>query len=344
MTEEKPVEPAEKPVELAKKVLVTGASGFIGTNLVMRLIEEGYSVRTFGRSGSVAKGLRELPVEHVSGDVTNVEAINEAVQGCDVVFHLAGLVSYKKKDTTRQYGVNVVGTRNVMEAALKHDVGRVIHTSSIAAMGIPPDGKIGTEDIEYNLGGMGLNYCDSKYAAEQEVKLLWKRRLPVIILSPGITFGQGDKHPHHHAIFTAMAKGALLGVPGGGIPFSDINDIVDAHIAAITKGRTGERYALVSANLTFKQAADIFARVQGVRPPLFQIPGAIMVGACSLAEAVLPLFGMDSPVSKQAAWLAQHKIFFSSDKAIEELDFKPTPFEETIRRTAPYYLYQKTKK
>lgn len=120
--------------------------------------------------------------------------------------------------------------------------------------------------------------------------------------------------------------------------------MVDAHIAAIDKGTPGERYALVSANLSYRQAAEIFSKVQGVRPPMFEIPASILVGLGTLAEAVMPMFGMQSPVSRQAAWLAQHKIFFSSDKAMRELDFKPTPFEDTIRRVSPYYLYQKTKK
>ncbi|MBX3077067.1 SDR family NAD(P)-dependent oxidoreductase [Candidatus Obscuribacterales bacterium] len=334
----------EKEASTNKKVLVTGASGFIGSNLVQRLVDEGYQVKTFGRSGTASKKLRDLPIEHLSGDVTNLESIHRAMDDIDVVFHLAGLVSYKKKDVHRQYAVNVVGTRNVLEAALRAGVGRVIHTSSVAAMGIPKSGEIGTEELEYNLGGLGLNYCDSKYAAEQEVKQIFKRGLPVITLSPGITFGEGDKHPHHHAIFTALAKGALVGVPKGGVTFSDINDVVDAHIAAIDKGTPGERYALVSANLSYRQAAEIFSKVQGVRPPMFEIPASILVGLGTLAEAVMPMFGMQSPVSRQAAWLAQHKIFFSSDKAMRELDFKPTPFEDTIRRVSPYYLYQKTKK
>ncbi len=338
MTEEKSASSSPK------KILVTGASGFIGSNLVSRLVNDGHTVTTFGRSGTPSRKLRDLPIEHISGDVTNIESIYQAMPGKDVVFHLAGLVSYKKKDVHRQYGVNVVGTRNVMEAALRADVKRVIHTSSVAAMGIPKEGEIGTESLEYNLGGLGLNYCDSKYAAEQEVKTIFNRGLSVIILSPGITFGEGDKHPHHHAIFTAMAKGALLGVPKGGVAFSDINDVVDAHVAAMDKGRPGERYCLVSANLSYREAAQIFARVQGVRAPMFEIPASVLVGLGSLAEAVMPMFGMQSPVSRQAAWLAQHKIFFSANKAIEELDFKPTPFEDTIRRVAPFYLYQKSKK
>ncbi len=332
----------EKPP--AKKVFVTGASGFIGSNLVSRLVDDGYDVTTFGRSGSVAKKLRDLPVKHISGDVTNIESLYKAMEGMDVVFHLAGLVSYKKKDMHRQYGVNVVGTRNVMEAALQCNVGRVIHTSSVAAMGIPDEGKIGTEDITYNLGRRGLNYCDSKYAAEQEVKQFFEKGLSVLILAPGITFGEGDKHPHHHAIFTALAKGALLGVPKGGVTFSDINDVVDAHVAAIEKGRAGERYALVSANLSYRDAAKIFSSIHGVRPPMFEIPSWFMIAMGSLAESALPLVGMQSPVSRQAAWLAQHKIFFSAQKAIDELGFKPTPFEETIKRVAPYYLYQKSKR
>ncbi len=331
--------------EGAKMVLVTGASGFIGSNLVSRLVElEGIRVRTFGRSGSASKRLRDLPIEHFSGDVTNQESIQKAMEGCDYVFHLAGLVSYKKKDATRQFGVNVSGTRNVMEAALKAGVKRVIHTSSIAAMGIPQEGTIGTEELTYNLSGLGLNYCDSKFAAEQEVIACWHKGLPVIILSPGIIFGEGDKHPHHHAIFTALAKGSLIGVPCGGVTFSDINDVIDAHVNAMTMGRTGERYALVSANLSFKDAAKVFARVQNVRPPLFEIPGPVLVALGSLGEAILPMLGKEVAVSKQAAWLSQHKIFFSSKKAEEELNFKPTPFEETLRRTAPYYLYQETRK
>jgi len=334
----------EKAAPNNKKVLVTGASGFIGSNLVARLVNDGYTVTTFGRSGTPSKKLRDLPIEHLSGDVTNIESIYKAMEGVDVVFHLAGLVSYKKKDVHRQYGVNVVGTRNVMEAALRCNVGRVIHTSSVAAMGIPKNGELGTEEIEYNLGGLGLNYCDSKYAAEQEVKQIFKRGLPVITLSPGITFGEGDKHPHHHAIFTALAKGAMIGVPKGGVTFSDINDVVDAHVNAIEKGTPGDRYALVSANLTYREAAQVFSKVHGSRPPMFEIPASILIGLGTLAEAALPIFGMQSPVSRQAAWLAQHKIFFSSNKAIAELDFKPTAFEDTIRRVAPYYLYPKTKK
>lgn len=318
------------------KVLVTGATGFIGSALVRRLHDMGYQVRTFGRSSGPPARFRDLKIEHYGGDITNPEQVRTAVEGCQIIFHLAGLVSYKKKDIQRQYGVNVLGTRHVLEAAQKHNVERLIHTSSVAAMGIPKSGTIGDETIEYNLLGKGLNYCDSKFEAELQVLQFVKNGLPALMLNPGIVFGEGDTHLHHFAIFAAVSKG-IFGVPPGGVTFSDINDVVDAHINAIEMGRIGERYALVSANLTFKDAAAIFAKVMGTRPPLVVFPGPLLVAAGHLAESLMPAFGMNPPVTKQIAWLSQHKIFFSSKKAEEELNFKPTPFDTTVARITPYY-------
>src|SRR5439155_14942859 len=138
---------------------------------------------------------------------------------------------------------------------LDHHIRRVIHTSSIAGMGIPDPGTVGDESITYNLEGRGLNYCDSKFQSEREVINFANKGLPVVILSPGIIFGEGDTHPHHKAIFLAMSKGWLVGWPAGGVTFCDIDDVVQAHVSAIDKGRIGERYVLGSANLTFHEAA-----------------------------------------------------------------------------------------
>jgi len=320
------------------KILVTGASGFIGQNLVPRLVEIGHEVRTFGRASAPPKLLAALKIEHARGDVTNPEQVLAAVKGCDMVFHLAGLVSYRKKDLARQYAVNVLGTRHVMNACLKEKVSRVIHTSSVAALGIPRRGEIGSEEIEYNLKGLGLTYCDTKHEAELEVSKFYSQGLNVVTLNPGIIFGEGDTHPHHHAIFAAMSKGWMIGVPPGGVTFSDIHDVVAAYLSCLTKGRAGQRYVIVSANLSFQEAAIILAKLNGARPPLFKVPGSLLVSLGILAEDFLPAFGVRPPLTRQAAWLSQHEIFFSSAKASAELDFQPTPFEDTVRRTAPYYL------
>jgi dihydroflavonol-4-reductase len=318
------------------RILVTGATGFIGSKLVPALIEQGHEVRTFGRTKN--ERLSQLGAEHFTGDVTDFQAVSNAVASCQLVFHLAGLVSYRKADTDKQYAVNVVGTTNVMQACLDNGVQRVIHTSSIAGMGIPEPGTVGDENIKYNLEGRGLNYCDSKYQSEKVVLRFAGEGLPALILSPGIIFGEGDTHPHHKAIFLAMSKGWLVGWPPGGVTFCDIDDVVQAHINAMTKGRVGERYVLGSANLTFREAAGVLSRTLGGKPPAFEIPGWVLEGIGSFCEAIFPMLGRSPALTKQVAWLSQQEIFFSNRKSIDELGVAATPFEQTVKRTAPYYL------
>ncbi|MBX9878956.1 MAG: NAD-dependent epimerase/dehydratase family protein [Candidatus Obscuribacterales bacterium] len=320
------------------KIFVTGASGFIGSQLVPHLIRGGHEVTTFGRTQPVFEGIRATEFNHIVGDITDQEKVSEAIKGNEIVFHMAGFISYRKVDKPRQYEINVLGTRYVMEAALKHGVKRVIHTGSIAGMGIPKPGEVADENTPYNLAGLGLNYCDSKHDAQMEVLKYCKMGLPALILSPGIIFGEGDTHVHHHTIFAAIAKGNMFGCPAGGVTFSDILDVVDAHLKAMTAGRPGQNYVIGSANLTYLQAAGIFCRVLKTKPPTIIIPGFILETLGNICEFIFPLLGKRPPLTRQIAWLSQRRIFFSSDKAIKELGLQQTTFDETIIRTAPYYL------
>jgi dihydroflavonol-4-reductase len=277
----------------------------------------------------------------VHGDIVTMyeSDLDRLLKDISVVYHLAGLVSYQSRDLERQRLLNVGGTRQVAAAAARMGVGRFVHTSSIAAMGVPEkDGAIADESLVYNLSGLGLGYCDSKQEAELVVQEFAAAGLNAIILSPGIIFGEGDNHPHHFRIFASMSKGNSLCVPRGGIPFSDINDVIEAHVNALEMGRAGERYCLVSANRTFKQAAATFAKLYGGRAPLFEIPAPFTLAAGYLSDYVLYPLGFKNGLTCQQAYLSNKKIFFASDKAIAELGFKPTPFEQTIIRTAPYYL------
>jgi len=225
-----------------------------------------------------------------------------------------------------------------LQAALDASVSRVIHTGSIAGMGIPEPGVIGTEEMIYNLSGLGLNYCDSKHAGEQEVLSFAKQGLPVVILNPGIIFGEGDTHPHHRTIFAAISRGWLVGCPKGGVTFCDIKDVIEAHLNAMTMGRIGERYVIGSCNLTYRQAACVVSEITGLPPPRFEIPGCLLESLGAVCEALFPLVGRRPPLTRQVAWLSQRNIFFSFDKARRELGLKQTTFQDTIRRTAAYYL------
>ena len=319
------------------KVFVTGASGFFGGRLVPRLVELGHEVTTFGRSKDIPAFAELKSCHHITGDIGDVAAMTSAMAGADVVFHMAGLVSYRKSDYDRLYEANVLGSRNVMQAAVAAKAGRVIHLGSIAGMGIPAPGTVGTEDLEYNLKGLGLYYCDTKHESDVEV-LKFASQIPVLILSPGITFGEGDNHPHHHTIFNSMAKGGLVGFPRGGVTFSDIQDVVQSCVNAMTMGRPGQKYVIGSANMTFQNAANTVSKIVGSKPPLFAIPGPISELAGAACEAIFPVLGLTPVLTRQVAWLSQRNIFFSSEKAVLELGLKQTSFEDTIRRTAPYYL------
>lgn len=321
-------------------ILVTGATGFLGSRLSERLKEVGFEVRTFGRQATAAERLSRLGIPHFQGDILEPENIAAALKGIDAVFHLAGLVSYRRTDYDLLYKTNVVGTRNMMQACLDAGVARVIHMGSIAGMGVPRPGTIGTEEMEYNLKGHGLHYCDTKYEGEQEVMRFARKGLPVLSLNPGITFGEGDTHSHHHTIFKSMAHGWFIGYPEGGVMFSDIEDVVSACLASLVRGQTGERYVVGSSNLTYQDAGEILSRVLNGRKPQFKIPGWLSESAGIICEATFPLFKRTPALTWQIAWLSQQKIFFSSDKAVAELGLKQTPFEETLARTAPYYLGQ----
>jgi dihydroflavonol-4-reductase len=331
-----------------KNILVTGASGFIGLHLVRRLLAEGHRVTTLCRTAGSAlvEIAAQFPLlQNRQGDLLAMddEELAMLLADVEVVYHLAGLVSYQRRDIERQRLINVEGTRKLCQAASKRPGLRFIHTSSIAGMGIPErDGECADEALVYNLSGLGLGYCDSKHESEQVVLGFAGEGLDAVILSPGIIFGEGDTHVHHFRIFNSMSQGRALFVPRGGIPFSDINDVIKAHLSALERGRSGERYCLVSANRTFKEAAQTFSRLysgeQKASANLLEIPPAITLIAGFICENILYNFGLKNSLTWQQAWLANKKIFFSSDKAVRELGFVPTPFDEMIIRTTPYYL------
>jgi dihydroflavonol-4-reductase len=151
-------------------MLVTGATGFVGSHVVRKLLKAGHQVRILRRGQSRTKLIDGLEVETAIGDVTDRESVLAAVQGCDVVFHVAGFVSFWRGNNEIQRRINVDGTRNVVEACLTHKIKRLVHTSSIAAIGFAPEGRLGNEALEYNWWPYRINYCDTKHLAEEEVR------------------------------------------------------------------------------------------------------------------------------------------------------------------------------
>ncbi len=243
------------------RALVTGGTGFIGSNIALRLIERRWDVRILERPGASRVLLEEGPFEFVTGDVLTPDTLPAAMQGIDVVFHAAGVVHHWRQGVERMYAVNVKGTRNVMAAALAAKVERVIHTSSTAALGIHPS-KVVDESFTFNVKPEQFIYGHSKHLAEEVVFEYIKRGLPAIIINPTRVIGPRDIRKVSSGIVVEVVKHcAPPFIPPGGENVVPICDAAQGHIEAATKGHIGERYIIGGENITLLQLYQTIADV-----------------------------------------------------------------------------------
>jgi dihydroflavonol-4-reductase len=290
------------------KVLVTGSTGFIGSQLVHRLVEMGHSVRAFHRPTSTQRMLEDLPVEHVLGNLTQPETIAAAMQGVEVVFHAAALLG-GREDPGRMYAVTVEGTRATLQAAAAAGVTKFVHTSSVAALGIPeqPQVKGGkpllmNENHTWNDRPQHWPYAYAKYLAELEVQRAIAAGLDAVIVNPSMVYGPGDVYRTSTSLVMQIAHQRLHFVTQGGLNIVHISDVVDGHIAALERGRCGERYILGGENIAIPEMVKRIAEVVGKPPPSVVLPPALVRAVARparLLEPFLPL-PLDTTVLRMA--------------------------------------------
>ncbi|MEZ4770753.1 MAG: NAD-dependent epimerase/dehydratase family protein [Caldilineales bacterium] len=277
--------------------LVTGATGFVGANVVEALNLAGWQVRALHRSSSSLAALRGLAYEPAIGDVTDVESLRSAMTGCDAVFHVAGVTAdYWDQDVERLQAVNVGGTRNVVEAALAAGVDRLVHTSSQAALGFPDGAQPMNESHSYNLPPAAYPYGYSKHLAELEVERAVGRGLHAVIVNPTVVLGPRDVTLTNSQIILEVQRGRVPLVPPGGINVVDATDLGRGHLLALQRGQPGQRYLLAGHNISNLDLTRRIADVLAVRPPRGTIPrslirplGAALDGANRLSPRRLPL-------------------------------------------------------
>ena len=288
-----------------KTAFVTGASGFIGVNLVKQLGEAGWSVIAMHREGSDLTYLRQFPAERVIGDIGDRDFLAGAIpEGIDAVFHVAGNVSFDSAGDAAQTHANVVGTRAVVEAARARNVGRFIHTSTGAVFGLH-DGVPIDETAPSNADEIPVNYCRTKKAAEDIVLEAAAAGLDAVCINPGNVVGPYDRVIWGPFV-QAIASGAMTTVGSGGGAFCHIDETAKAHIAAFERGRRGERYILAGANESFSAAARIVAELVGV-------------------EAPVPSSAPNPDASAEVNFVTNRTQIMLCDKAVRELGFKPVP-------------------
>ncbi len=328
------------------KVLVTGSTGFIGAQLCRALLEKGHAVRAFHRANSPLKLLEGLPVEHVIGDLTQPESLKPALQGVEALFHAAALLGNNntRDRAARMYAVTVEGTRSLYHAALEAGVGRAVHTSSVAALGVPD--KIGgsrgsasnlmDECHTWNYHPQGWPYGYSKYLAELEAQKAVARGLDVVTVNPSIVFGAGDIYRQNNSILIQVSRQHVPFLPEGGANAVHIADVVDGHLAALERGRSGERYILGGENLTHVELVRMIASVVGAPTPRVILPGSV----ARAAAVPLRWFGsfLDLPLGPEEMAMAGWYFYYDSHKAQSQLGLRaPRPVVDALRETFEWF-------
>ncbi|MFA6130765.1 MAG: NAD-dependent epimerase/dehydratase family protein [Patescibacteria group bacterium] len=324
------------------KVLVTGAAGNIGSTLVRRLVERGEQVRVFLLPKTWHPFLDGLDIEKCYGDTTKEEDVLRAMDGCDQVYHLAGIVSYYRKDKKKIYAVNVGGTRNILLAAKKLKVLRVVVTASTSGIGVPTKKEWPLhEESHFHERYHRFPYLDSKYQTIRLCEQFAKEGVPVVMVSPTTVYGAGDIAEHIGGLIRRIENGILF-VPPGGNAVVSVEDIVVGHILAMERGVVGENYIFANEFYTCFEMQSIIARILKVDPPRFIFSMALKRFYIGWFWLVEMLFGKKATQAWQAVALQCEHRYFDSTKARRDLGWVPqVSFSQAIREAFDFYRKMK---
>lgn len=317
-----------------KPVLVTGASGFLGWHVARVLINRGFSVRALVRPGSCVEG---LPVERATGDLRDPASLERAAAGCGLLFHVAADYRLWSKNPSELYHSNVDGTRNLLDAARRAGVERVVYTSTVGCIGIP-HGGIGDETTPVTVSDMVGDYKRSKFLAEQVALEFARDGFPVVIVNPTAPIGDHDVKPTPTGkIVLDFLNGDMPAFIDTGLNVVDVRDTAEGHLLACDRGRPGERYILGSENLTLEQILSQLAEITGRKPPRMKLPYAVAwcAGACSTAWAGLT--GTPPRVPIEGVRMARKKMWVTHEKARRELGFEPGPASVALARAVRWF-------
>ncbi|HLF25140.1 MAG TPA: SDR family oxidoreductase [Anaerolineae bacterium] len=316
--------------------LVTGGTGFLGANLAAELLRRGWQVRILRRTTSPLAAVNDLNVEHALGDVLDPDSLSAVMCGVDIVFHVAAISIYWRNKPETIYKVNVEGTRNVLDAAKRLGIRRVVFTSSAAAIGIVR-GRPSTEDDPYHEQIVHFPYGHSKWLAEEIAREAAQAGQDVTIVNPSVIVGPRDLNWGAGSIIKEVAARRVPAVPPGGVNYVAVEDVVAGHIAAAERGRPGERYLLTGENLTHRQLMETVARVVGVKPPRFNLPRRA-IPALAFAAAVAKRMGLALPIDAAQLRFSREFIWFDNSKARRELGLPHTPIEQAVREAYRWYV------
>lgn len=314
-------------------VLVTGATGFVGSAVARLLLDRGETVRVLARNGSDRRNIDGLDVEVAVGDLRDGASLRDAVAGCDGLYHVAADYRIWAPKVAELYEVNVEGTQRLMEAAAAAGVARILYTSSVATLGVPPGGRPGDEDTPVGLGDMIGHYKRSKFLAEEAVRGMARDQgLPVVIVNPSTPVGPRDIKPTPTGrVILEAAAGRMPAYVDTGLNVAHVDDVAAGHLLAFDKGRIGERYVLGGHDMTLAEILGTVARITGGKAPRLRLPRRLIYPVALVAESWARLRGAGEPlVTVDGLKMAKKLMFFSSAKAERELGYSRRPAEEAL--------------
>ncbi len=320
---------------MTERVLVTGATGFIGSSICRALISHGYEVRALHRQSSSLQALQGMPVEYYVGDILRPDTLPQALRNVDLVFHTAAQSAYwRQPELVRQTAV--AGTGNVLSAAAGAGVRRVVLTSSVAALGVPQHDELLTEQHTFNLPPQRFPYGYAKRESELEALKYIDRGVEVVIVNPSVVIGPGDLNQISGAMVTEAARGWGFFWMDGGINVVHIDDVVAGHLAAASRGRSGERYILGGENLSHYQVFSTLTEIAGRRAPWLKIPARAIGPAawlCDILGKWLPL-----PFNGAQLRMTREYLYCDTTKSKRELNLQnPKPFHQAAQEAYDWY-------
>ncbi|MFA6448608.1 MAG: NAD-dependent epimerase/dehydratase family protein [bacterium] len=321
------------------KALVTGGTGFLGANIVNHLIQQGHETRVLMRKTSSTKAIDDLEYEKAWGDITDPASLAPAMNGVDWVFHVAASVSMWKGNWKQSHEINVGGTRNMVEAALKAGVKRFVHTSSISSLGVPKDGEVGDESLEWSLP-FDFAYNHSKREGEKEVQKGVRQGLQAVILNPGMILGERDVNLNGGSMLLDIRGGKMPICPPGGNGVCDADAVAKAHIAAAERGAVGERHIVAGMNVTFKELFETVADVVGGKAPSLYAPAGVAHIVGKTFDFISIFTNKEPDITFDKAFWSSCKNYYTSKKAQRLLGFEIAPIRASIEKCYNWYLKQ----
>ena len=325
--------------DFAMKALVTGATGFVGGAVARALVQAGVDVRVLARPESDLQSLHGLSVERVAGDLRNPTSLRSALAGCRHLYHVAAHYALWARDPSIFYEINVTGTRNLLAAAREVGIERTVYCSTIGAIGLPPDGGLGTEETPVSLNQMAGHYKRSKYLAEQEVMKMAREGLPVVIVNPSAPVGAGDVKPTPTGqVILDFMKGRMPAYIETGMNIVDVDDVAMGHLLAMEKGRQGERYILGCKNLMLREVFEILSKLTGTKAPSIKLPRLAVLPLAYVNHWIANLItGRPPRIPLEGVKMAKYKMHYDCSKAVDELRLPQTPPEIALEKAVRWF-------